>query len=948
MGSYDLQRLGGLGFQDVVAALAIRQFGPQVRPMGRGKDGGRDLLVDRGRLVWSADGDHEHAEVWDGTTVFQVKHKEKLEGPRKDAASFWQSIKTELDDWADPQKLRGRVPDYLIFVTNVPLTAAAGTGGFDTVNRNIQGYIDQLNDETAEDHLPKHAQREARRRRHERRDRINTLRKWRLWDGNQIAGLLDAYDRIRRGFDGFLTAGDILADLSMLSTNVNREQLGSALRGHARTALLAERRVYFDEAGGETKGVPVEEIAIDLPVLVGDPQIAGRAIGYVLERGERVLRPSLASLDKPRHLVLTGSPGNGKSTVAKFLTHAYRAVFLGEDLDLGDEHQKTVARTKQTLRAMGVRVPANRRWPMNVDLAKFALEQGTSSDYTLLRWIAAALTRQAATKDIPRWELRAWLKSWPSFIVLDGLDEVTEPSVRKALVANIEAFVADAEAEDWDVLVVVTTRPTGYEGEMPSSVFERIDLADLTIPDALRYGRLVTMVRIPDDLERRNNVVSALEQAARNERTRHLLRTPLQTLIMSIIAETSPKFSPSRFALFWGYYTTIATREQNKRSSLAPLLREHSPQILELHLRIGLRLQMLAETVTGSDTVLPLDELRGVAWRVLADAGYQPGSHDAALLDRILQAATHRLVLLAPRPGGGYGFDVRSLQELMAAYALTTGSLDKTIPRLRAIAPSPHWRNTFLFAAGRYFAEPQPHQQDAITNLVVDLDDDAPERLSSAFPVGPNVAAEIIDDNMVSAPKYLNPLMDHALNALQQPGLDPTDYARTLISASVASEQLRNRIADGLRKALGDSPVARSNAEAVQQAIHKIGTATAVKAEVLGLASIRREPSRTFPADHSTGWTKFSAILHDYSEPATEGALRAVAAILETVERTQGFRGQQLDDLLALISDPDIAFIVNEALPSLMPTSPQLGTILRQDMLPGVWRRPVDLGGSFD
>src|SRR4051812_11826009 len=109
--------------------------------------------------------------------------------------------------------------------------------------------------------------------------------------------------------------------------------------------------------------------------------------------------------------------------------------------DLGDEHQVTVANTKAALKTMGRAVPANRRWPVNVDLARFAIAQATNSDYTLLHWVAAHLTRQVASKDVPRWGLWKWLQTWPSFIVLDGLDEVTEPSVRQTLIADIEAFV---------------------------------------------------------------------------------------------------------------------------------------------------------------------------------------------------------------------------------------------------------------------------------------------------------------------------------------------------------------------------------------------------------------------------------------------------------------------------------------------------------------------------
>jgi len=91
-----------------------------------------------------------------------------------------------------------------------------------------------------------------------------------------------------------------------------------------------------------------------------------------------------------------------------------------------------------------------------------------------------------------------------------------------------------------------------------------------------------------------------------------------------------------------------------------------------------------------------LDEIE-VAWEVGAPTVFaEDGAADRAFAD----ADQHRLVLIAPRGDDGYGFDVRSLQELMAAMYVTTGPQDLVTARLRAVAPSPHWRNTWLFAAG--------------------------------------------------------------------------------------------------------------------------------------------------------------------------------------------------------------------------------------------------------
>lgn len=65
------------------------------------------------------------------------------------------------------------------------------------------------------------------------------------------------------------------------------------------------------------------------------------------------------------------------------------------------------------------------------------------------------------------------------------------------------------------------------------------------------------------------------------------------------------------------------------------------------------------------------------------------------------------------RGADGYGFDVRSLQELMAAMHLTTASPPPVEARLRLAAANPHWRNAWIFAAGRLFSTYQPDQQEA-------------------------------------------------------------------------------------------------------------------------------------------------------------------------------------------------------------------------------------------
>ncbi|MFE6645046.1 NACHT domain-containing protein [Nocardioides sp. NPDC057772] len=919
---FDLERLGPVGFQDLAAALAIKALGAHVHAMGRGRDGGRDMLCE-GTIDWSNSDQSGTGERWDGRTVFQAKHKDTLTSPRQDATWVWSQIKSELDEWASPTSTRGEAPNYLVFITNVPLTPTQDSGGYDTIERNITDWLARVRDNA--DQGVSSA---------ERRNRMRSLRTWRVWDGNHINALLTAHSEVRRAFDAFLTAGDVLAGLS---TNVSAGELGAVLGEHARYALINDLPILTSSAARETAR---SSAATDRP------GASEYIISSVMERGEHLLKPSLTIARKPRHLVIVGAPGNGKTTLSKFLTHAYRATFVTGSVDLGDEHQSAVGAAEEALATLACPAPANRRWPMRVDLAEFAVEQASNSDYTLMHWIAKRITAHVGGKDVPRWALWPWLQAWPSFLILDGLDEVTEPAVRRTVIDHVQAFAADAESKDCDMLIVVTTRPTGYADDMPASMFERIDLADLTVDDALAYGKKVASVRIRNDSTRRERVVALLEEAAADTTLRRLMRTPLQVLIMSIIAESAGRFSPSRYALFWGYYQTIEQREQRKSMGQSRLIREHAQEVLDLHRRAGLHLQRLAETSYGAESVLAPDDLREITWQVLQDAGYDPAGKGRRLLDDLMAASTTRLVLLAPKPEGGFGFDVRSLQELMAALALTTGPFDEVEPRLRQIAASPHWRNTLLFATGRYFATPQPHEQTAITDLVIGIDEAAPERLGSVVKVGPQLALEILDDGMATKPVHVNRLLDHALTILNgPPPADLPGFVATLVRIAAASEDARTRIADGIRTALSGSQQARRTTEQVQDTIGSfVNVDNEESANIWVLHAIQRDPARPIQPDPHADWETFWETVSAYADDTNNAALEHFGILMQDLASGVNALMPGLkwtEELHGTLRDPDMALILDEALGPVAEGSPLLVETLRDNVLPPIWRERV-------
>lgn len=903
---YELDRMSALGFQDAAAALAVAQFGPVVRRLGRGKDGGRDMEA-RGVLVWSGV-DDQPGEAWDGYSVFQVKHHEQPARTKADARWLWGEIRKELLLWADPDSNRDQVPKHLIVVSNVRLSPEPDRGGLAYLEGKINDFFADLAD-TGKDVGP------LARERSLQRQRLRALKRWKVVDGNQLDAWLDIHEGVRRAYGAFLTPGDVLADLVGLDRDLPADKLEPPLQKHARGSLIRDRRVYFDEAGGDGAGVPLDRIAVDLPVRVRATGEASRAIAYTMDRGEHVLKRSIATIDKPRHVILTGAPGNGKTTITRFLVQAYRAAMLAEAENVGEDHTEAITGTAGKLSLLGRGLPTLRRWAIRIDLAEFAKGYVSGERKSLMAFIARQVTAEGYTRTLEPWHLKSWMEAWPWFVALDGLDEVSEPVVRKWVINCVHEFVADAEADDADLFCLVTTRPTGYVDEMSSTQFDRIDLTDLSTSEALAYGHLVTSIRLRSDTPRIGRVDTLLRNAAENDNLRHLLRTPLQVQIMSIIAEGAGSLDPDRFRLFWRYYDVVARREQTKENTrFAELLRDHGEQVLDLHERVGLELQRRSESADGGTATMSEDELAAIAWHVLADEGYAPAGRDARLLERIVQAATHRLVLLVPR-ADGYGFDVRSLQEMMAARRLTTGDIDTVLDRLRLLAPSPHWRNTWLFAAGRLFSEPQSHQHEKLIGMVETVDEGATDRFASIAPVGPYLAWDMLDDGMAAArPRWLQRLIELGMTAIDYPSPQPVgDFAVLLMRMGEFSEDLRLRIRDALKRSLLGDDSSRANATTLMETIETLTKTSPASPDVRLLARVKPEPGRSVRANPSDAWEYFDDVIDGLVTTDVSSAVVGAASAIRAAGR-RPITAQEREDLELAALYPEATELLEIAL----------------------------------
>ncbi|GAA4620459.1 hypothetical protein GCM10023196_004540 [Actinoallomurus vinaceus] len=789
---HDLARLGSAEFEDLSQALALRILGPGVSVFGAGRDGGREATFE-GQMRYpepSPDG------PWDGYGILQAKYKATLYGTGQDTAWLQGQIKKELDAWANSEAnrvKRVRQPEFLLFTTNVTLSAVPGSGGIDTINKFIGEYAETIG-------LP--------------------LKGWSVWHHDQICRLLDGHTDVRRTYAAFLTPGDILTQLQEILAGAPAN-LGDILAMHATQQIVNGQWIRLSEAGDTTSSkLRLGSVGIDLPATLDfsmalngyaerRTEVSG-VVGHIVELADHCRRPSLKRLDN-RHIVLIGGPGQGKTTITDLLTQLYRVALL-EDREAHRLGPAASIREQLSDGFDEIRLPRPRcrRWPFKVVLSQYGDAISGGEDISLLSYIASYINRRTP---ITEEQLRSWLRLWPWLLVLDGLDEVTVPSVREKMMNNVTDFLIEAAACDADLLVVGTTRPQGYGEEFTSGQFKHLTLRHLNTTEAMNYATRLANVRHEQDDETRDTVLDRVREAMGEPLTQRLMRTPLQVTIMSLLLERRRRAPQDRHALFEAYYNVLYDREVNKGTSISRLLDEQRTNVDYLHEHIGLHLQIRAEHAGEADPSLPLDELKAMAIYRLTAHEFDRDKADL-LADQLVKAATDRLVQLVPRAPGNVGFEIRSLQELMAARALTSGADATVIKRLGELAPSAHWRNTWLFAASRVFARSE-HLHDSIITLLEKLDTETPFQML-ALP-GARLAVEMIDEDIAAnVPVYRRLLAKRVLELLRfSPSRDIAQISRVLFHVAESHIPAQAMIDRALDDAIAGSGIPAISANLV-------------------------------------------------------------------------------------------------------------------------------------
>lgn len=801
MTDFHLEQLGTRAFEQMAVSLASAVFGADIEIYGSGRDRGREAAWEgrySGSLVWGGASN----TVWNGYTVLQAKQQEHLGKPVDNLGWLKSQIRGELNDWMTSTR-RGRFPNYLLFVTNSRLSADSGVDDINDFTRKLLNK----NFGASEEHPDSPATR--------------GLRDIAVWHRDKVNALLANHQGVRLAYPAILTLGDVLARLEALRRWPDPSSLQPFLIEQVQTALRDERWVRFSEASETTSKQYIDRVVIDLPVKTphgtSDARGSEQALATCLRRGDRVLRHSHWKMSAPRHMVITGAPGNGKSTLTAFLAQVYRATFLAGETDNPRHAADAMTGVQAALTRLGLPTPKCLRWPVRVDLADMATQIGSipENGVSLRRYICNTLSRRLSL-DLKPNMLSSWMKAWPTAVLFDGLDEVANTTMRQRVLEEIEAFVQDADQEDWDMFVVMTTRPTGYTERFLPDHFEQVDLDYLTVDAALAYAKRVTGLRLEDDRAQAESVLTRFHEAtAGDDSMARLVRTPLQILMLTFIIEQSGASLPSsRFRLFDDYYRAVFRREAAKNTSLKSFYQDFGEVVDDLHERVGLSLQVKCEAQDHGNARLPMQTVQDLARDRLVEIGKDDERELDHLVESLTHVATSRLVLLVGDEDNTVSFEVRSLQELMAARALTTGSSEVVSRNLTLTAASPHWRNTWLLAAGRLFANDDT-SRDLVTSLVEGIDDsDWPGWL---YPIGPELASSLLADGMAAhKPKWLRRLAHVSLRVLNGPmPVDVEVAASGLSNAGQQDSAALKSIRSAFTNAFAGTPMARTIAATV-------------------------------------------------------------------------------------------------------------------------------------
>ncbi|WP_431947061.1 NACHT domain-containing protein [Micromonospora marina] len=650
-------RLSEKQFQQLCAALLRIKYDPvQCLPVG---------MADEGIDV-----------VSEGSIVYQVKWSSKTQ---QDPSSW---LKIAIDgERAKITRLvaEGRVSRYVLMTSVAGTTTATRSGSVQKLNKDLDTYSQEFG-------IP--------------------VECW--WQADIDAEVDAAPDAIKWSYP------EMLAGTEAMRYLIHGSQVSGDAAKMRDTLLQVMASQWRDDS--RIKFSQVEMDRVHLVDFFVDVQISRQAVPrnafdrFLTSQDRQVYEAAGAVEYMLKTTVpltyLLGVPGQGKSTLGQYLCQVHRAAILPGDM-LGDKKppHESISDPKLPLR---VDLKDYGAWlsghdPFGDDELPKKPKLRRKDHRSLELFLAALCSAYSGGRLVTVEQVQSFLARYPTFLVLDGLDEVADPTLRKVMVEqiNIAAMRMGSEGNMRRFQILVTSRPNASGlSEPDKDIFQTLRLEPLTQRLQRDFVNKWADANQIHGAERRK-LQRTFQSRTAIDHIAQLADNPMQlTILLFLISRKGEAVPVSRTPLYSDYMDTLLDREVDRKQ----IERDQLPHVVEVTSFLGWHMQSGVETDprAGRMTRDNIETTLFIYFRRTEGPGNQ--------VSHLFRAVADRFWALTSKVEGTFEFAVQPVREYFAAKFLAEfAGQDRRDPLpkqevLGRLIERPYWLNTARFYAG--FANP--------------------------------------------------------------------------------------------------------------------------------------------------------------------------------------------------------------------------------------------------
>jgi formylglycine-generating enzyme required for sulfatase activity/energy-coupling factor transporter ATP-binding protein EcfA2 len=441
------------------------------------------------------------------------------------------------------------------------------------------------------------------------------------------------------------------------------------------------------EARAVPDGVAPDQVGYEEAWLEAEARLApGEARAHV----ETVTVAVDEALGAHPRLVVLGDPGSGKTTLLRYLALLYArdraegTACVRERLRLDEAGRLPIL---LPLRRLGAYLRARR-----------PVDDGTEGHKLLLDHLYECLAAERVS--LPGDFFDLYLEEGQAVVLLDGLDEVADPDLRRRVSRLVEAFTAAYPACRY----VVASRIVGYSG--PARLGEgyaTTTVREFAMADVERFLCNWHLAVAVGQMGPGESAVAYAEGQTRqllaairaNERVRDLAINPLMLTVIALVHRDRVKLPDRRAELYGEAVDVLLGKWDEARGVQERAVLEDRPfdagdKRLMLQAAALWMQERQANQIEAADLRALLEQ------RFLSALGDERAAGRA--VDRFLEVIQERAGLLGEHGLGVYRFSHLTFQEYLAALAVA--GRDDYVEYTLARAGDSWWREVILLEAG--------------------------------------------------------------------------------------------------------------------------------------------------------------------------------------------------------------------------------------------------------